>query len=376
MKQITQSYSLVTDPETLSKAAERLLKETVIGVDLEADSMFHYREKVCLIQISTRDYNLLIDPLLIKDLSPLEPVFNNSSIKKVFHGADYDIRSLYRDFRIRVKNMFDTQVAARFLGYSGTSLANLLKDIFNISLEKKYQKRDWSGRPLSNGMLSYAVHDTCYLLTLCDVLEKQLQLNGRLSWVWEECELLSKVRPSPPNNNPLFMRFKGAGKLSSRDLALLENILAFREEIAERKDRPPFKIMRNEQIMQIVQNPPARMEEIKSLSHAQIRSMGKELIKRIKKAIDIPEDDLPAFPRNDSIPPSQAVSERIKALKDWRQKYAQKIGIDMSLVCNNNQIQALAGLFPITPLELNKDGLLKRWQFELYGYEICALLNN
>jgi ribonuclease D len=375
LRQIKQSYNLVSDYDTLSIEAEKLLHESAIGVDLEADSLFHYREKVCLLQISTRDYNLLIDPLLIKDLTPLLPLFKNSKILKVFHGADYDIRSLYRDFKIKVKNMFDTQLAARFLSLSETSLANLLKDNFNINLEKKYQKRDWSKRPLSNGMLLYAVQDTCYLLALFDVLERQLRKKGRFSWVKEECELLSMVRPSPPNDNPFFMRFKGAGKLTPRDLSLLEVILTLREKIAEKKDRPPFKIMRNEQIMEIVQNPPTTMDKLKSLSHGQIKLMGKELLKRIGSALQIPEDKLPVFPRNNNRPPRPIVSERIKLLKDWRQKYAEEIGIDMSLVCTNFQIQSLAASCPATSHEIKENKLLKTWQRDLYGDEICEILN-
>ncbi|NQT70264.1 MAG: ribonuclease D, partial [Desulfobacteraceae bacterium] len=132
-------YVLIENDADLKKIIPKLQGEAAIGVDLEADSMFHYQEKVCLVQISTQRLNLLIDPLSVKDLFPLAPVFADREIRKVFHGADYDMRSLYRDFGIEVHSLFDTQIAARFLGLRETGLASLLQEKFNVSSDKKYQ---------------------------------------------------------------------------------------------------------------------------------------------------------------------------------------------------------------------------------------------
>ena len=132
MKRDHPAYLLVKDESNLGHIAAALEKEKAIGVDLEADSMFHYQEKICLIQISTSIQNILVDPLFLEDLSALLPVFANPDIRKVFHGADYDIRSLYRDFGIEVNSLFDTQIAARFLGIRETSLASLLKERLGV----------------------------------------------------------------------------------------------------------------------------------------------------------------------------------------------------------------------------------------------------
>jgi ribonuclease D len=193
---------LIEKDADLNKIVAELQKEPAIGVDLEADSMFHYQEKVCLLQISTHTLNIVIDPLSVQDLSPLAPVFGDARIRKVFHGADYDIRSLYRDFGIEVHSLFDTQVASRFLGARETGLASLLKMRFDVSSDKRYQKKDWSQRPLSAAMLTYAVQDICYLLPLAGILERELMEKGLLFCVEEECEQLSGVRPNSSRNRP------------------------------------------------------------------------------------------------------------------------------------------------------------------------------
>jgi len=201
-------YMLIENDADLYKIVVELQKEQAIGVDLEADSMFHYPEKVCLLQISTPALNIVIDPLSVEGLSPLAPIFADARIRKVFHGADYDVRSLYRDFGIEVHSLFDTQMAARFLGIRETGLASLLKKKFYVLSDKRYQKKDWSQRPLPAAMLQYAVQDICHLLPLASILERELMEKGLLFCVEEECELLSSVRPNLSKNRPFFLNFK------------------------------------------------------------------------------------------------------------------------------------------------------------------------
>jgi len=141
------NYQFIEIGSELEKIARSFEKEKIIAVDLESDSMYHFKEKVCLIQMATKRNSILIDPLQIRNLSSIKPLFSNQNIKKIFHGADYDIRSLYRDFKIKVNNLFDTELACRFLGIKETGLEAVLKNFFRISLNKKYQKKDWSIRP-------------------------------------------------------------------------------------------------------------------------------------------------------------------------------------------------------------------------------------
>lgn len=371
------SYVLVKDQSNLSRIAAELERETAIGVDLEADSMFHYKEKVCLIQISTPSKDILLDPLSLDDFSPLAPIFENPNILKVFHGADYDIRSLYRDFGIKVTSLFDTQIAARFLGIVETGLAPLLKEKFGVLVEKKYQKKDWSKRPLPAPMLAYAIQDAHHLLPLSRMLKKELRARGRLFCVEEECELLSKVRPVPPDGSPLFLRFKGARRLDSRGLAVLESILQLRDDMARRRDLPPFKILGNSTVMEIAEARPVTKRDlgrINGLSSRQVELLGRFILKNTGEAMKLPDKDLPAFPRNTAKRIGVKAAKRANALKEWREERARKMGIDSSLVCTNLQIQSLALSHPKSRKDLEGIDIIKQWQKRLFGTEICNLL--
>ncbi|RPI98524.1 MAG: ribonuclease D, partial [Desulfobacteraceae bacterium] len=271
-------HDIVTSPAELEVLADALEREAVIGVDLEADSMFHFQERVCLLQIAIPGRNVVVDTVALSDLSALRPVFRDPAIKKVFHGADYDVRSLYRDFDIRINNLFDTQLACCFLGFKETGLEAVLKNLFAVTLNKKFQRKDWSRRPLPKEMLDYAVSDVRYLAPLTEQLEQELQEKGRLTWVAEECRILSKVRPSVSDGAPLFLNCKGAGRLDPRGLAVLEELLAFRRHIAREKDRPLFKVFSLETLLALANARPAHaadLEKAAVLSPAQMERYGR-----------------------------------------------------------------------------------------------------
>jgi ribonuclease D len=371
-------YEMVEKLPDLRRIAKDLHAGRIIGVDLEADSMFHYQEKVCLVQMASNDRTFLIDPLALKDLSPLVPVFADPGVRKVFHGADYDIRSLYRDFGIEVRSLFDTQIAARFLGFRKTSLASLLKDLSGLVIEKKYQKKDWSQRPLPPAMCAYAARDACHLVELSKVFEEKLRVKGLLFCVEEECEVLSKVRPAPMEETPFFLRFKGAGNLDSQSLAVLEALLKFRNELARKQDRPPFKILGNIPIMEMAQKKPVSVRELESvgrLSARQIESLGSALLQRISQALRLPEEALPSYPHKPRSAYDPKVASRIRALREWRVKRSKGLNIDSALTLTNAQIRSLADAPPQKPGDLQGMGGLRNWQKRLFGNEICELLD-
>jgi ribonuclease D len=361
----------------LEEIVRSLEKEKVVAVDLEADSMYHYKEKVCLIQIATEKMSVVIDPLVIKDLSPLKPLFSNPDIQKIFHGADYDVRSLYRDFKIRINNLFDTELACRFLGIKETGLQAVLKAFFNVNVDKKYQKKDWSKRPLPKEMMAYASKDVIYLLRLARMLIHKLKKMNRMTWVLEECEDLSKVRPVLSNEAPLFMKFKGAGRLKSRSLAVLEALLQFRKRVAEKKDRPFFKVIGNESVMKIATARPVtlrRLKNIKALSNRQISMYGSDLIKVVAKTLKIPESELPVFPSQRPPVLPNGVPAKIKTLKSWRVSKASALGIDPGMLCNNALITAIAVKNPGDGKSLESVKEMKNWQKQAFGREIIRAL--
>jgi len=370
------SYEWIETLPRLEGTARILGQAKTIGVDLEADSMYHYFEKVCLIQIATESASYLIDPLALRDLSALHPVFSNSRIRKVFHGADYDIRSLYRDFRLEVENLFDTQLACKFLGLRETGLEALLRSRFQVELNKKYQRADWSQRPLSPEMVEYAAMDGRYLIALARMLEKELEEKSRLSWVEEECLFLSKVRFLPPSHDPLYLKVKGAFLLDPRSLAVLEALLEFREAQAQKSDLPPFKVLGNESLLELAMKKSLRLEELetaKVLSRKQIDRYGTRLLREIHRAMAIPDKDLPVYPRGAKPVLSSPVRKRVKALKTWRDMRANNLGLEPGILLNNALINDLALKNPRLIKEMEEIPGMKKWLQDHFGREILAV---
>ena len=301
----------------LQGLVSRLEEVPEVALDTEADSLHHYFEKVCLIQMANSWSSAVIDPLSLQDLEPLRAVFANPAIEKIFHGADYDVRSLFRDFGIEIAHLFDTQIACKFLGLKETSLEAVLQARFGVNLNKKYQRKDWSKRPLPEEMIAYAADDVRYLLPLTNMLVGELKDKGRLAWVQEECDLLSQVRAPEQNNAPLFLNFKGAGRLSPRRLAVLESLLQLRRRLAEAKDRPLFKVLSNKSILALATTMPATpraLEQAGALSPKQIQIHGQALLRAIRTARDLPESKLPRYPRQRSPRLPARVPERVAVL--------------------------------------------------------------
>ncbi|HPA14172.1 MAG TPA: HRDC domain-containing protein [Desulfobacterales bacterium] len=374
---IKNDIRIIDNLPALEKTAKELEKEKIISFDLEADSMHHFQEKVCLIQIAAQQSVLLIDPLPIENLSALKPLFSDHKIKKIAHGADYDVRSLYRDFQIQINNLFDTQLACRFLGLEATGLDSVLGDRFNISLDKRYQKKDWSQRPLPKEMVEYAAKDVIYLAPLAKAIEKELEKMGRVGWLDEECEYLSKVRALSPNHQPLYLSFKGAGKLGRRSLAALETLLQFRKKVAGKKDKPLFKIFGNASLMQIAVALPVnigKLSSLNALSQKQIHMYGNALTEMIKNVWKIPENDLPFYPHRKVPMPKPAVQKRINAIKTWRDARAKQLHMDPALLCNKELMSTIAAQNPFHEKDLEKIPKIKIWQKKAFGAEILEAL--
>jgi ribonuclease D len=371
-------YRLIETEADLKELLPELSSSQIMGVDLEADSLFHYREKVCLLQISLETFNLVIDPLSVRDLSPLQPVFADDSIRKVLHGADYDIRSLFRDFSIEIKNLFDTQLACRFLGVLETGLDAVLRQRFNLVLEKSFQKKDWSQRPLPREMLDYAAVDVQYLIPLARSLEEDLRGLGRLEWVEEECAILTRVRANSSDRGPLFLRVKGADRLDRRSLAVLEALLHFRERRAEKLDRPPFKILQSESLFKIAEQKPVTLsdlEESKILNERQISLWGNSLLRSVEQGLERPEANLPLYPRGRKPRTAPEVRKYIEALKTWRKKAGEKLALDPSILLNNSTIQVLAAANPRSREDLDRISGLREWQKNHFGGEMIEALD-
>ncbi len=239
---------LVQTPLALTETCQRLRREPRFAVDTELNSLFAYREQVCLVQFSTPSEDVLVDPLAVPDLSPLGPILADQAFEKVFHAAEYDLICLRRDFGFEVRNIFDTMVAARALGEDGTGLGALLRKELGIDLDKRFQRANWGVRPLPADQLQYARLDTHYLLALRDRLEIRVREAGLWEEVQEDFQRVAEhsLPAEPTPREAGLWKIKGVFDLPRGDRAVLLKLHLFREDEAQRLDRPPFKIFSDE----------------------------------------------------------------------------------------------------------------------------------
>ncbi len=360
----------------LTELADIISHQTEFAVDLEMDSLHHYREKVCLAQVSTRQQSWLIDPLALTSLSPLAAPLANPEIVVVMHGSDYDIRSLYRDFGIEVTNLFDTMIAARFLGIAEFGLAALLKARFGIELDKKYQKADWSKRPLGREMCAYAVADTSDLLPLYDQFQVELAVKDRLAWLDEEGRLVCQARVSE-KDGPLFLYCKGAGKLKGHTLAILEELLQLRDRQSELLDRPPFKVLSADTLIEVAENRPRTLYDlslIKGMTSGQLQRHGAGILSAVERGIATPEARLPRFPRSGKKEVQELAKVRLKNLKLWRERYSRELGLDPGMLAPNWLLEAIADTQSAAKEELDALPGMREWQKRLFGEDLSHIL--
>ncbi|MBF0378736.1 MAG: HRDC domain-containing protein [Desulfamplus sp.] len=384
-------YSLISSNEELKNQCKDIELHNKIAMDLEADSLHHFKERVCLVQMASSKSNYLVDPLTITDFSPLKPICENPSITKVFHGADFDIRSLDRDFDIKICNLFDTEIACRFLGIQKRSLAALLKKHFNLNLDKRFQKTDWSQRPLSKQMIEYSINDVAYLIELSEILREKLIDIGRLSWAMEEFELQTKVRYDKHEDTPLFTKFKGAGKMSKENLAVLESLLQMRAKIAEEKNIPLFKIISSESITTLALRKPKNMNELRqtnSLSPKQISMYGESCIKAVVRGIETKlscknganesknniNDNTRLSSRKKMLEAQSLAQDKVNELKNLRDSLSEKTGIESGFLLSNATIASVVLAKPLSEEQLLQINGIRKWQVDLIGKEVIKIL--
>jgi ribonuclease D len=367
---------ILTTNAQVAELAGQLATETSIAVDLEADSMHNYQEKVCLIQISTLQRTVLVDPLAATDLSPFQPVFANPAIRKIFHAADYDMRSLKRDFNLSVHGLFDTMISAQLLGEERVGLADLLRKYFSVELNKKFQRADWSQRPLPAEMVRYAAEDTCHLHQLVAIFEERLLALERMSWATEEFALMEAVRFAE-SEGPLCLRFKGAGPLSRRERGVLEKLLQWREQEGARLNRPVYKVIGNGPVMEIAQRMPKFAGDLRGVHGLTPRltdRYGRALLSAVREGLEIPEAELPQFPRQPRRAKDPGLEGKVKALKQWRQQAAAEYALEPGVLINNATLETLALAKPQSVADLNEVVGLKNWQKEVLGEGLLSAL--
>ncbi len=349
-----------------------------LAIDTEGASFHRFVDRIYLIQLSTRDQHAIIDPLPIGKIPELGSLLEDPNVEVVFHDADYDLRLLHQDYGWHVTNIFDTRVSAQLLGIAAFGLGALLERSFGLKLDKKFQRADWSMRPLTAGMLDYAAQDTLHLLGLRDEMKKELEKKGRWEWAKEEFQRLEGTRWEPEEAGSAFLRVKGARDLSRRELALLRELVAWRDTVALQLDRATFRVVANDVLLEIARTAPSNVEAlgaIKGMPRGMVERGAKDVLDAVKAGLAVPDAQLPKFPRAarwDKDPDFDAKVGKLKAVRD---DAAKRLELDPGVLCSRERMETIVRALPRSAAELEGIPGLRKWQIAEMGTQFVAALS-
>jgi ribonuclease D len=341
-----------------------------LALDTEGASFHRFLDRIYLLQISTREESAIIDPLPIGSPARLGQLLESKAVEVVFHDADYDLRLLHQDYGWHVTNIFDTRVASQLLGIKSFGLAALLEQFFDVKLDKKHQRADWSMRPLTPDMLAYAAQDTKYLLQLKDHMKSELTRRGRLHWAEEEFARLEGTRWEAEQSMEGFLRLKGARDLSRRELAVLREVANWRDTVAAQLDRATFRVIGNEALFEIARRAPMNTSElgtIKGMPKGMIERAGADIVAAIRHGMEVPEAELPKFPKGQRWNKDRDFDDKVNRLKAVRDAAATRLELDPGVLCSRERLENVArsGAKSVDDLAAVPD--LRRWQIEEMG---------
>jgi ribonuclease D len=349
----------------------------ILALDTEGASFHRFVDRIYLLQLSTREKTAIIDPLPVGTPTGLGALLENPAVEIVFHDADYDLRLLHQDYGWQPRNIFDTRVAAQLLGLRAFGLAALLERYFGVKLDKKHQRADWSMRPLTQGMLDYAAQDTIHLLELRDRLKDELVRAGRREWAREEFALIEGTRWNGDDSGNAFLRIKGARDLTRRELAILRELVPWRDSIASQLDRATFRVLGNEQLLEISRQQPSTrdaLSSIKGMPRGILESRGGEILDAVARGLAVPEAQLPRFPKAPRWDRDPDFDARVAALKTARDATAARLDLDPGVLCSRDRMEAVARKNPATLEELESVVELRRWQARVLGEDFVKAL--
>jgi ribonuclease D len=371
---VLRDVNWIDDAAGLNALVARLRSVSRFAFDTESNSMHAYRESVCLLQISLPDgEDAVIDPLAV-DPAPLADALADPAITKLMHGADYDVLCLQRQYGMVIRNLFDTNIAARVLQWDSRGLGALLQEHFGVTANKKMQRFDWGRRPLPREAIEYARHDTHWLMALADLQAEQLDAEPARRDVFDhtcvrQAAVLPRVIPSGPDP----WRIKGFAKLPVVVRARAAGLVSLREQLAEALDKPLFKVIPDDVIVSLSRDPPADRAALADLRrlHPRVRraEAGRVLEALAAGEADGPPPKPPAEPR----PPAE-VTARFDTLRGWRKEAAESRGLEPDLIVAKATLWAIAVADPREEADLAAIAELDAWERAQYGAELVAYL--
>ena len=342
----------------------------IIALDTEGASFHRFVDRIYLLQLSTTERSAIIDPLGLDAPPRLGAMLEDPSVEIIFHDADYDLRLLHQDYGWHVRNIFDTRIAAQLLGLRAFGLAALLERYFSVKLEKKHQRADWSMRPLTQDMLDYAAQDTRYLIELRNRMRAELEAMGRWGWAEEEFQRLEGTRWSADEEVAAFLRMKGARDLSRRELAVLRELVPWRDTVAKELDRATFRVMSNEVLLEVARVTDANREAlaaIRGMPRSLLERRGDEIIDAVRRGQAVPDSELPRFPRAPRFDRDPDFDDNVARLRVARDAAAARLGLDPGVLCSRDRLETIARMQPKSVDRLAEIRELRRWQIAELG---------
>jgi ribonuclease D len=366
---------LITRPDALRQMVNKLSSEPILAVDTESNSLYAYQERVCLIQFSTPQDDFLVDPLALDDLSPLESLFADPHIEKIFHAAEYDLITLKRDYKFDFENLFDTMIAARILGWEEIGLGSILKAEFDVELNKRYQRANWGKRPIPPEMLAYARLDTHYLIPLRFRLKSELKSNGRWPLAEEDFARLRHVNGRDPQDQPEpCWRVRGAYDLNPQQAAVLLELCRYRTKVAKSINRPVFKVIGDRTLLAIAEMCPRSEGELKvitALSPKQCQRHAAGLLRAVEGGLKTEPVYPPRTPR-----PNELYLLRLETLRNWRKMTAKEMQVKSDVVLPRDVMNAIAAHDPANHDELAELMDQVPWRLDRFGDQILGTLSD
>jgi ribonuclease D len=366
----TESAAYLDEVSEVDRFLSEISDVKELALDTEGASFHRFLDRIYLLQVSTRERNAIIDPLPIGSPAKLGRLLQSKDVEVVFHDADYDLRLLHQDYGWHVTKIFDTRIASQLLGIKSFGLAALLEQFFDVKLDKKHQRADWSMRPLTPDMLQYAAQDTRYLLQLKDHMKTELKRRDRLRWAEEEFARLEGTRWETEESMEGFLRLKGARDLSRRELAILREVANWRDTVAAQLDRATFRVMGNEVLLELARRAPRSASElgaIKGMPKGMIERGGADIIAAIRRGMEAPEAELPKFPRGQRWNKNRDFDDKVARLKSVRDSTAARLELDPGVLCSRERLENVARSGAKDVADLVSVPGLRRWQIEEMG---------
>jgi len=368
-------------PDAAARQLAAIASTKELALDTEGASFHKFVDRIYLLQLSTRQHSAIVDPLSVSGdaLAPLGKLLEDPAVEVVLHDADYDLRLLHSDYGWHVRNIFDTRVAAQLLGLKAFGLAALLDRYFGVKLDKKHQRADWSMRPLPADMLEYAAQDTMYLLELRDRMKDELATKGRLGWAREEFGRLEGTKWGADDPGGAFLRIKGARDLSPLELAVLRELVPWRDGVASAMDRATFRVIGNEQLLEMARVQPTSRDaiaKIRGVSRGILENRAQDIVGAVRRGLEVPEADLPKFPKSARWDRDPHFDARVNALKTVRDDVSQKLDMDPGVLASRERLEAVARKNPKSREELAQVEELRGWQREVLGEGFVVALRS